>query len=112
MSRKAGAEKQGFEKSLERLEEIVAEMEAGKLSLEDMIARFEEGQALVTQCTKKLNEVEKRIEILLKKEDGSVQAEPFPAAEYDGGGDGEGKGDASGDEREDTGGGKRGDELF
>ena len=38
---------QGFEKSLERLEAVVAEMEGGDLSLEDMIKRFEEGQKLI-----------------------------------------------------------------
>ncbi|MEI6809389.1 MAG: exodeoxyribonuclease VII small subunit [bacterium] len=56
-----------FEKALERLEAIVAEMEAGKTGLETMIGRFEEGQKLIALCTKRLNEVERRIEILTKK---------------------------------------------
>ena len=56
-----------FEKSLERLEKIVADMEGGELSLEDMIARFEEGQKLIAFCGKKLDEVERRIEKLVKK---------------------------------------------
>jgi len=68
---------QGFEKSLERLETVVAEMEGGDLSLEDMIKRFEEGQKLIGFCSKKLDEVERKIEMLIKKDDGSVEAVPF-----------------------------------
>jgi exodeoxyribonuclease VII small subunit len=66
----------GFEKALARLETIVEEMESGSLSLEDMMKRFEEGQALVKLCSGKLNQVERRIEILVK-EGESVTAEPF-----------------------------------
>ena len=68
---------QSFEKALERLEEIAAAMESGELGLEKMVAAFEEGQKLVKLCSSKLNEVEKRIEMLVKKADGSVGAEPF-----------------------------------
>lgn len=73
-----------FEKSLERLEKIVADMEGGDLSLEDMIARFEEGQGLVRFCSKKLNEVEQKIEKLVKK-DGEMVAEPLDPEEESGG---------------------------
>ena len=65
-----------FEKALGRLETIVEEMESGKLSLEDMMRRFEEGQGLVKVCSSKLNQVERRIEILVK-EGERVTAEPF-----------------------------------
>lgn len=65
-----------FEKSLERLEELVDEMESGELSLEDMIGHFEEGSKLVGVCTKKLNEVEQKIEKLVKK-DGELKEVPF-----------------------------------
>ena len=68
---------QSFEKALARLEEIAAEMESGELGLEKMVAAFEEGQKLVKLCSSKLNEVEKKIEMLVKKSDGSVEAEPF-----------------------------------
>ncbi len=74
-----------FEKALERLEAIVREMEAGSLDLDKMMKRFEEGMELVKLCTERLNEVEKKIEILVKKGDRTV-AEPFePPAEYKGG---------------------------
>ena len=68
---------QTFEKALARLEEIAAEMENGDLGLEKMVAAFEEGQKLVKLCSSKLNEVEKRIEMLVKKSDGTVGTEPF-----------------------------------
>ena len=65
-----------FEKSLERLETIVDEMESGELALEQMIKHFEEGSRLVTQCSTKLTEVEQKIEKLVKKGD-SLGTEPF-----------------------------------
>jgi len=65
-----------FEQSLERLETLVEEMESGKLPLEEMIKHFEEGSKLVTLCSKKLNEVEQKIEKLVKKE-GELTEEPF-----------------------------------
>jgi exodeoxyribonuclease VII small subunit len=69
-----------FEQSLERLETIVSEMESGDLSLETMIKHFEEGSKLVSLCSKKLSEVEQKIEKLVKK-DGSLTEEPFEAQE-------------------------------
>ena len=69
-----------FEQSLGRLEELVGQMESGELSLEAMIKHFEEGSKLVGVCTKKLNEVEQKIEKLVKK-DGELKEVPFEAAE-------------------------------
>ena len=69
-----------FEKSLGRLEELVGEMEGGELSLEEMIKHFEEGSKLVGLCTKKLNEVEQKIEKLVKK-DGELKEVPFETEE-------------------------------
>jgi len=65
-----------FEVSLKRLEQLVSEMEGGDLSLDQMINHFEEGSVLVEKCGKRLNEVEKRIEKLVKK-DGKITTEPF-----------------------------------
>ena len=64
-----------FEASLRRLEEIVSEMEDGKLSLEESMKRFEEGSKLANFCNSKLIETEQRVEILLNKEKGEWQ--PF-----------------------------------
>ena len=69
-----------FEKSLERLETLVNEMESGELPLEKMIKHFEEGSTLVTLCSKKLTEVEQKIEKLVKK-DEKLAEEPFEAKE-------------------------------
>ncbi len=67
-----------FEQSLKRLEKLVSEMERGDLPLEEMIKHFEEGSKLVTLCSKKLTEVEQKIEKLVKK-DGEITEEPFEA---------------------------------
>ncbi len=65
-----------FEQALQRLETIVEEMEKGTLGLEDMLARFEEGQRLLRFCSVKLNEVEKRVELLVKQGD-KLSVQPF-----------------------------------
>ncbi len=73
-------EKGGFESSLDRLESIVDAMEDGSLSLEKMMAHFEEGQKLIGFCSKKLNEIERKIDILAKKGD-EVIVKKFDADE-------------------------------
>lgn len=70
----------GFEKSLERLEMIVREMEGGELSLEKMMKHFEEGMSLVGVCSTRLNEVERKIELLVKQGDQATLA-PFETPE-------------------------------
>ncbi len=65
-----------FEKSMDRLEAIVSDMEGGELSLDAMITRFEEGQSLIKFCSGKLDEVERKIEKLLTTE-GDIQTAPF-----------------------------------
>jgi len=68
--------KQTFEESLEKLEQITREMENGDLSLESSLKKFDEGMRLADFCTKKLDEAQKRIDILVNK-DGVLSAEPF-----------------------------------
>ena len=77
---KSSDKQPGFEKSLERLETIVREMESGELSLEKMMKHFEEGMRLVGTCSSKLNEVERKIELLVKK-GGTTVTEPFKVRE-------------------------------
>ena len=67
-----------FEESLGRLEEIVARLERGDLSLEDSVRLFEEGTQLSAQCRKQLEEAEGKVELLVKQRDGSMKSEPFP----------------------------------
>ncbi len=68
--------KQTFEESLEKLEQITREMENGDLSLEASLKKFDDGMRLADFCTKKLDEAQKRIDILINK-DGVLSAEPF-----------------------------------
>lgn len=74
-----------FEKDLEKLEQIVQNLEKGELTLEDALKQFEEGIRLARQCEKALSEAERKIEILLKNEDGEIEAQPFELPEADNG---------------------------
>ena len=67
-----------FEQGLERLEKIVQELEQADLSLERALELFEEGMKLSAHCRRQLEEAENKVEILLKKAEGKVAAEPFP----------------------------------
>lgn len=62
-----------FESALEELEGVVEQLESGDLSLEDALAAFEKGVGLVKYCNQKLNEVEKKVELLLKDKEGRLQ---------------------------------------
>ncbi len=61
--------KQSFEEALEKLEQITKALEEGDLSLEDSLKYFDEGDRLARQCSTKLDDAQKKIEILLKKND-------------------------------------------
>jgi exodeoxyribonuclease VII small subunit len=67
----------GFEAALARLETLVAEMESGRLTLDQVMARFEEGMRLAKICTAKLGETEKKIEMLVRRDNGSGDWAPF-----------------------------------
>ena len=71
------AKKPDFEKSLGRLEEVVRRLESPQLSLDDAMKLFEEGVELSRECQKQLEEAEGKVEILLKKADGKLVAQPF-----------------------------------
>ncbi|MGB6876949.1 MAG: exodeoxyribonuclease VII small subunit [Candidatus Acidiferrales bacterium] len=70
-----------FEKSLARLEEVVKRLESADLPLDEAMKLFEEGVKLSRDCQKQLEEAEGRVEILLKKADGKLHAEPFETDE-------------------------------
>ena len=67
---------ESFEASLDELEKVVKELEAGDLSLERSIQLFERGVNLSDACRKQLEEAETRVEMLIRKE-GKITAEPF-----------------------------------
>ncbi len=70
-----------FETALERLEEIVKELESGDLPLEQSLKLFEEGIKLSRICNKRLEDAERRVEILLKDKGGNIVAQPFEEQE-------------------------------
>ncbi len=70
-----------FEEALAGLERIVRELEGGDLPLDDALKLFEEGVRLSRFCSAKLDEAEKKIEILTRGADGEWSAEPFQPGE-------------------------------
>ena len=72
---------QKFEDAFQKLESIVKKLEDGNLSLEESLKAFEEGVRLSRLCSKKLDEAEKKVEILLKDSDGRLVPKPFSLAE-------------------------------
>jgi exodeoxyribonuclease VII small subunit len=70
-----------FEAALERLEEIVTELEQGDQPLEQSLKLFEEGIKLSRICNRRLENAERRVEILLKDEAGKLVAQPFDEEE-------------------------------
>ena len=58
-----------FEEAFQQLEATVAELEAGALTVEEMVARFEHGMALVTLCRQKLDTAQSRVSALVREVD-------------------------------------------
>jgi exodeoxyribonuclease VII small subunit len=65
-----------FEDCLQRLEQIVDELEKGNVPLEQALKLFEEGLKLSTSCRKELEDAEGKVEILLRQ-NGKLQPEPY-----------------------------------
>jgi exodeoxyribonuclease VII small subunit len=74
---RAGMPKERFEDALSKLEKIVSKLEEGDIPLEESLRLFEEGIRHSRFCNQKLDEAEKRIEILLKDKDGGLRPQPF-----------------------------------
>ena len=62
-----------FEENVEKLEKTVQELESGNLNLEDSIKKFEEGMELAKRCNEMLEEAEKSITVLIKKDDKIIE---------------------------------------
>lgn len=69
-----------FEEQMENLEKIVGELENGELNLDDSVTKFEEGIKISKECSKILEEAEKKITILIN-EDGELKEEKFETEE-------------------------------
>ena len=78
-----------FEEGIALLEKIVEELESGDLTLDESLARYEQGVKAFKSCHEMLRDAEKRVEALLKAQDGSTQVGRFEAkdAEKTDGGD-------------------------
>ena len=70
-----------FEKAMKQLEQIVHELESGDQPLEKAIKKFEEGVQLSKFCSEKLDETEKRINVLLKNQNGNILEKPFTSGD-------------------------------
>lgn len=62
--------KQSFETALKKLEEVVEKLESGEVSLDQSLKLFEQGITLVRQCSKRLDEVERKVQVLVSDEQG------------------------------------------
>lgn len=74
--------KVSFEEAMEQLENIVLQLENGDVALEKSIDLFQEGMKLSSLCSQKLEQVEKKIEMLIE-EDGTIKKKDFQLAEDD-----------------------------
>jgi exodeoxyribonuclease VII small subunit len=74
--------KEKFEDALEKLENIVREMEAGEMPLDSALKSFEEGIRLIRFCSAKLEDTQRRVEQLLEKEN-SLQVKNFQDKDTD-----------------------------
>jgi exodeoxyribonuclease VII small subunit len=70
-----------FEGAMDRLEKIVEQMESGKLPLEDLIVRYEEGMNLVKICQDRLANAEQKIEIIARNSAGKPVVKEFEPAQ-------------------------------
>src|SRR5688572_13521487 len=78
MARKTQPPPKTFEDALTELEQILAEIEAGELGLEESLLKYERGKFLIHHCRGVLSGAEKQIELLSKSEDGGLTATPMP----------------------------------
>ena len=66
-----------FEEGLRKLEKVVNTLDEGKVSLDEALGLFREGLNLTKDLSKTLDEIERKVEILVKKDDGSIEKKPF-----------------------------------
>ncbi len=65
-------ENETFETSYARLEVILEKMNSGKVALDESLKLYEEADRLISSCTKRLNDAEQKIEILMKQRNGDL----------------------------------------
>ncbi len=72
-----------FEEAMERLEDIVQGLEEGELTLEKSLVTFEEGMKLIKFCSKKLEEAEQKVTMLVQGSEGDLSQQPIRIEEND-----------------------------
>ena len=77
----ASPSEEPYDQIVARLEKVVESLEGGKLTLEQSIEKFAEGVALSREAGRKLDEAERRVETLLRADDGSVEGRPIEGDE-------------------------------
>ena len=77
MARKNQLTPKSFEAALAELEQILADIEAGEVPLEESLVKYERGQFLIRHCRAVLGEAEKQIELLSKGDGGELESEPM-----------------------------------
>lgn len=77
MAKKTQPNPKSFEDALAELEEILAEIEAGQIGLEQSLAKYQRGSFLIQYCRSVLAKAEKQIELLSKSADGSLTSQPL-----------------------------------
>jgi len=70
-----------FEKSMDDLREIVDKLQSGNLKLEESIELFQEGTKLIAYSHKKLDEIQKKVKILIQDKKGELVTEDFDSEE-------------------------------
>lgn len=72
-----------FESAYARIEAILEELNSGQVSLDRSLSLYEEADTLISQCAQRLDQAERRVAILMKKRDGTLQtdAQGTPRAE-------------------------------
>jgi exodeoxyribonuclease VII small subunit len=68
-----------FEDALNELEQIIAELEGGELTLDESLERYERGIKALNACRKVLSQAEKKIQLLLRTSEGELTTRPFEA---------------------------------
>ncbi len=77
MSKKVQSPPKTFEEALAELEQILGDIEGGKVGFEQSLERYERGQFLIEHCRGVLDSAEKQIEQISKSSDGGIEKKPM-----------------------------------
>jgi len=77
-SRRSTRQSGGFEDYLTQVEKIVTELEEGNLSLEESLVKYQTGISALQKCYSILNEMEAKINLLVRDDKGNLITKPFP----------------------------------